>query len=314
MRRSHLLLALTAALCLASAVPAAAQTVSEEHHKPLRRVSTTSKALVRTPAQDRRVRKYWSPAKMASAVPILGKDLLPGLTGSTGQKPRAASAGAAQRWNNGGEISHTVGKVFFTLRKVDYVCSATSINSTNRDTLITAGHCVNNGPGEFATNWVFIPQYSPGNEPYGRWTARTLYAPTAWTEHGELNQDFGFAVLNSHGSKHLADAVGTQAVGFNTPRGAHIHSFGYPELAPYKGDALYLCEADPQQDTRGSDQGIPCDMTEGSSGGPWLADFNGSTGTIVSINSFGYDDIPNVMWGPYLGDTAESLYGTAQSS
>ncbi|NUS72809.1 MAG: hypothetical protein HOQ05_05315 [Corynebacteriales bacterium] len=308
MRRSHLLLALTALLSVALVVPAAAQTLTAEPTKPQRRVSTTSKALVRTAAQDRKVRKYWSPARMLAASPILGKGLLPET------KPRNASAPGAHRWNSGGAITSTVGKVFFTLNKIDYVCTATSINSANRDTLITAGHCVNSGPGAFATNWIFVPAYSPGNEPYGRWTARTLYAPANWTERGELAHDYGYAVLNTNGGSHIADVVGTQGVTFNPARGTHIHSFGYPELAPYKGDALYLCEGDAQQDTRGTGQGIPCDMTEGSSGGPWLTDFNGNTGNVMSVNSFGYDDTPNVMYGPYLGDTAENLYGTAQKS
>ena len=44
-------------------------------------------------------------------------------------------------------VSH-IGKVFFTLGGVDYVCSANSVTSANGNTVSTAGHCLNEGPGE----------------------------------------------------------------------------------------------------------------------------------------------------------------------
>ena len=55
-------------------------------------------------------------------------------------------------------------------------------------------------------------------------------------------------------------------------------------------------------------------MTGGSSGGPWFRDFNGSAGTQVSVNSFGYRGEKNAMYGPYFGSVIQSLYNTAQSS
>jgi hypothetical protein len=51
-------------------------------------------------------------------------------------------------------------------------------------------------------------------------------------------------------------------------------------------------------------------MTGGSSGGPW---FLGS-GAQNSVNSFGYNNIPNVMFGPYYGSVAQTTYATAAAS
>ena len=48
------------------------------------------------------------------------------------------------------------------------------MRSANRDTVLTAGHCVNDGPGAFHTNWMFVPGYRDGARPYGTWTARDL--------------------------------------------------------------------------------------------------------------------------------------------
>ena len=71
----------------------------------------------------------------------------------------------------------TTGKVFFTLGGVNYVCSGAATSSTNRDVVTTAGHCVNEGPGAFATNWAFVPAYNNGSRPYGTWTAAPWSRP-----------------------------------------------------------------------------------------------------------------------------------------
>ena len=49
-------------------------------------------------------------------------------------------------------------------------------------------------------------------------------------------------------------------------------------------------------------------MTGGSSGGPWLITNN----TVLnSVNSFGYQGLRNVMFGPDFGAQVQSAYGTA---
>ena len=46
--------------------------------------------------------------------------------------------------------------------RLDYVCSGTALLSGNKSVVWTAGHCVNEGPGDFATNWEFVPAYKDG--------------------------------------------------------------------------------------------------------------------------------------------------------
>lgn len=86
----------------------------------------------------------------------------------------------------------TIGKVFFTLGGSNYVCSGTATSSANRDVVTTAGHCLNEGPGAFATNWAFVPAYDKGSRPYGTWTARDLVTTSAWANQGDINYDGGF--------------------------------------------------------------------------------------------------------------------------
>jgi hypothetical protein len=49
-------------------------------------------------------------------------------------------------------------------------------------------------------------------------------------------------------------------------------------------------------------------MTGGSSGGGWIV---GSS--VYSVNSYGYTNQPDVMYGPYQGDVAQSLYNAASA-
>jgi V8-like Glu-specific endopeptidase len=207
--------------------------------------------------------------------------------------------------------------VFFTLDGGDFVCSASSVHSANRDTVVTAGHCVNSGPGEFATRWAFVPGYHDGYRPYGTWTARRLFAPTAWTERGNIDYDVGFAAVDRNDGRHLADAVGSQDIAFGSSRGQYAYAFGYPAVGRYDGNSLLYCQGTATDDSYGTDdQGMTCDMTDGSSGGPWLSRFDPKSGrgVLTSVNSFGYNGMPNVMWGPYFGDEIHSVFGTAQHS
>lgn len=208
-----------------------------------------------------------------------------------------------------------IGKVFFTLGGSDYVCSGNSVVSENGSTVSTAGHCVNEGPGTWATNWVFVPAYENGNAPYGAFAAEELFAPTEWSEQGDMTYDTAFARVTGENGEKLADVVGASGVAFNEDTGLDYTAYGYPAAAPFDGETLQSCHGTAQQDPTGDteSQGISCDMTGGSSGGPWFIG-EGSEGLQNSVNSFGYTAIPDVMWGPSWGSVIEGSYEMAQGS
>ncbi|ROR72475.1 trypsin-like serine peptidase [Bogoriella caseilytica] len=209
-------------------------------------------------------------------------------------------------------VSH-IGKVFFTIAGVDYVCSANSVVSDNDATVATAGHCLNDGAGTFASDFIFVPAYDNGQAPYGQWPAVDLITASAWSQQEDINYDIGFAVVSSSDGASLTEAVGASGVAFNQPRGQSYTAYGYPAGFPFDGETLETCAGVAQNDTFGGTQsiGIPCDMTGGSSGGPWLLG-SGPTGVQNSVNSFGYHALPDVMFGPYWGEVAEAVYAAAQ--
>jgi hypothetical protein len=57
---------------------------------------------------------------------------------------------------------------------------------------------------------------------------------------------------------------------------------------------------------------LACDMTGGSSGGPWYTGFdaNGNVGTLSSVNSYGYGD-GRAMYGPKFNTRTQATWNAA---
>jgi V8-like Glu-specific endopeptidase len=211
----------------------------------------------------------------------------------------------------------TIGKIFFTKASDgnDYVCSGSAVNSTNKRLIVTAGHCVSDGNGKFHKNVIFVPAYNPNNpkssqrEPYGRWSSCYLSTRTAWHTKEDLGQDIGMIKACDKGSSRLHNTVGYLGYKANVSRNQLWQSLGYPQAAPFDGRKLAYCRAlYATSDSRKSPatNGIGCNMTGGSSGGPWIVEYTpGKTGAvnyINGLNSYGYNKQPNVMYSPYFGD------------
>ncbi len=292
-----------------------------------------------TPRPSRRaqvaIRSYWTPARMAAARP--GEQLAAGGGGTRFIRgavldmylhrlrpvpaPQTETPEPGAPWTRGGAVVRTTGKVFFSLGGDDYVCSGSAVSSPDRSTVLTAGHCVYDPESSAAaTNWAFVPAYADGKAPYGVFPARHLVTPNGWRLRGDFDVDVAFADVGPNASgTALTDAVGGQPIAFGAPRGGLLRAFGYPAAAPWTGERLVNCAAAVVQDTSpapSQDQGMTCSMTPGSSGGPWFARFSSRTGrgTLVSVTSFSYSDQPGVLWGPYLGSTAKSLYTSVASA
>lgn len=292
MRRLQVLL-LAVLACALVAVPAA-----------------QAKVETKAVAQDKAaVTQYWTAERMRTAIPA---DKV--LSGSFAGKRKAAKLASAQQIPPPytSAPTRTNGKVFFTDGGSNYVCSGTAVLSGNSSVVWTAGHCVHDGASGFHTNWTFVPAYADGSRPYGTWTARTLLTTSAWAYNGDFSYDTGAAVVNANGGQRLTSVVGGRNIAFNTARQQNYAAHGYPAAPPFNGQRLWVCNSPLiYDDTSASPptMGIDCDMTGGSSGGGWIAN-----GSVVSVNSYGYATLPNVMFGPYQGSVARSLYTQASGS
>ena len=292
MRRLQLLV-LAVLACALVAVPAA-----------------QAKVKSKTVAQDKAaVQGYWTAERMRDAIPaekVRSSSAVPKAkpvkgTSATQIAPPYTSA-----------PTRTNGKVFFSDGGVNYVCSGTALLSGNKSVVWTAGHCVHDGANGFHTNWAFVPAYADGTRPYGTWAARTLLTTTGWANGGDFSYDNGAAVVSTNGGQALTDVVGGRGIAFNTAREQQYAAHGYPAASPFNGQRLWVCNAPLSYDDTNQSPatlGISCDMTGGSSGGGWIAN-----NSVVSVNSYGYKTLRNVMFGPYQGSVAQGLYTQASGS
>ncbi len=270
----------------------------------------------KTTAEQARVLNYWTRERIANATP---RDFVRNANGrfSLAQPaPHARPGGGSGNnvlgasWTGGGAVLTLSGKVLFTMNSGDYICSGTLISDSanDRSIVITAGHCsYDAADGGFARNWTFYPEfdtnatYTCSQSRWGCWVATALAVHNGFAQAGGFNTqattyDWSFAVLKNGGfADNLAEtALGaTMAKTFTAPAvGSQTFNFGYPAAGKYHGYDLTYCSDqifnDPLNDNLTF--GVDCDMTGGSSGGPWLANFNTSTGagTVDSVNSYGY--------------------------
>lgn len=175
-----------------------------------------------------------------------------------------------------------IGKVFVRSKSggVVFTCSGSAINNAGKNMVLTAGHCVYGG-GNFYIganyNWFFVPGYQNGNAPYGQWQAKTIATNNAWINKSNFNFDVGIALMFPLNNTQLVTRVGGLGLQWGLPAIGDRTAIGYPAEGRFNGENQYFCFGK----TRAYDTGqveMSCDMTRGSSGGPWIIGLNVSDG------------------------------------
>jgi hypothetical protein len=291
----------------------------------------------RARAEHNRIVEFWTPARINQAIP---RDFVRSGSGFTQLRERPGGGGgsrgvAGRPWTSGGPVAETTGKILFAMEGLYYVCSGSVATESvsGRSVVVSAGHCVyDEANGQFATNWMFIPNYDAApaaidlngsfcaQTKWGCWTATSLVVHNGYASAGGFNDqavqyDWGFAVLGTGGKTNtqLDATVGSQPVSFApVSLGTTVSAFGYPAAGKYTGIDLIYCQGPVGSDagTNGLTYGVGCNMTGGSSGGPWLAPFDGASGTQISVNSYGYGGVKK-MFGPMFNANTASTWSAA---
>ena len=210
----------------------------------------------------------------------------------------------------------TVGVLFFSQDEVDFRCSAASIGNF---AIWTAGHCVhtgNNSISGWSSDVVFVPAYKDGNTPFGIWTADNLWTRLEWYSSADLRFDIAGGILDTNTSgQSISQVVGNLGFAYNLSNNQHWFSFGYPSESPFTGKTQEICSSSFAYNDTGmgtpSPSGVGCDMTRGSSGGPWINQFDGLAGAsnyLNGNNSYRYTSHPEEMFSPYFGNEAKELW------
>jgi hypothetical protein len=217
--------------------------------------------------------------------------------------------------------TRTAGKVFFSQGAFDYECSGTVVHAPSRSLVMSAGHCayVSGLDGGYGTNWMFVPAYRDGLAPFGKWTAAGLVATPQWVGSsgilgsGDSRFDVSAATMAPRHGQKIEDVVGGRKPRFGGKRNVTYDAIGYPAEAPFNGRREFECVA-PYKGPDGSVGNPPtislaCDMTGGSSGGGWIVGGK----YIESVTSYGYNNDPNTLYGPYFGNAIRSFYQSVRN-
>ncbi len=312
--------------------------------KPMPATEASVAAVHTVTASQNQVLAHWTAARMraAKAAPVRSEartaepqghnlPLTSGPGSAPGVKPGAtphalaplADVTQSEVWTAHGQMpATTVGKLYFDEPDGSYECTASVINSANKNLIWTAGHCASDGDGTWFTNWLFVPDYADGNRPYGAWTAASASTPTGYLNGGDRDYDFAALRMNPNPA-NLADVTGSQGYTFNGGYEWNVSEFGYPyDTHPARsgitGQQLRYCNGTTWRPlfwpVQPDQMGIHCDQGHGASGGPWLADLQLDRGWGYLVGNVSYHvlDSSDEELSPYLGDAAVNVYNAQQ--
>lgn len=190
-----------------------------------------------------------------------------------------------------------------------HFCTASVVHSPQGNLAITAAHCVTGLSGTIA----FVPGYRSGSEPYGVWTVSKVYVDQAWSSGSSQNDDVAFIKLTpqSAAGGPIEDVTGAETLATKTPAKQMVEVVGYPDGS----DVPIACRDWTSQPMPGQLEFDCGGYTDGTSGGPFLADVNPGTGQGAVIGVIGgYEQggaTPDVSYSSGFGDNVASLYATA---
>ena len=191
-----------------------------------------------------------------------------------------------------------------------HFCTASVLQSSHGDLAVTAAHCVTGRTGPI----LFVPGYSAGKEPYGVWPVTAVYTDQAWQSAQNVNDDFAFLRLADSTSGEPVEAVtGAEKIAINPLVPVLVRVIGYPD----GGDQPIACVNWAKKFTA-TQLVFDCGgYTDGTSGGPFLADVSASgTGTIIGVIG-GYEqggDLPQVSYAATFSAATEALFKTAEAA
>jgi len=271
---------------------------------------------------------YWTKDRMKAATPVVEADGAASTTATPAKervKPMRAEEPMAALLNSAGGVgtqdaafSFTTGRIFFfdPEERTDKWCSGGAATGTRRRLVLTAAHCVHGGPGRtWKQNWVFVAGYQAGNEPVGRFSAFQFWVLTPWLNDRDRHYDYSFVITNNNQfGQRVVDAVGGHGLVSNAGR-PFVHVAGYPGNRDGGEIQWYCWGTTSRRSLFNSDQKIGCAWGGGSSGGPWLRDYNHTNGLgmAISVTSSGPDCVCEI-YGPYFDDALWTLRDAANNA
>jgi V8-like Glu-specific endopeptidase len=221
------------------------------------------------------------------------------------QGPPAAASGRPFRG------TPAVGALFTRSRAGlgNHFCTASVVHSRRGDVLITAAHCLTGKPVGGPDGIVFVPGFHDGRAPYGTWQVTAVFVDQAWSARHDPDDDVAFLHAGPPGSQ-IEQTTGAERLGVSRPP-QPVQVIGYPDGA----GRPVGCQV-PARGFGARQMVFDCDgFTDGTSGGPFLAQVSKATGrgTVIGVIG-GYQqggDTPDISYSPRFAADVAALYGAA---
>ena len=211
----------------------------------------------------------------------------------------------------------TCGKLFVTFGGQDLWASAAVVGSKN--VILTAGHAVyDRRTGSWASNVRFFPQYPLVNPRWNFW-GNYMAVNTKYTDTTGRHYDHAFDYGMIWSDENPGDGVGWLGLIWNaSTSGRTWDAVAYPALPNPPFDGHTMCEArgtaaqvlwygytDERSITLDNDN-----MEGGSSGGPWITDYNGAYEYANGLQGQAVVDDYHIFWtyGPYFTEEVKNLF------
>jgi V8-like Glu-specific endopeptidase len=236
-------------------------------------------------SETAQTQSYWTPARMAAATPAATQPV----AGTALRKAATTVSGYPTAHLFGG--ARTVGALFLhSATTGDHYCTASVVDSTKRDLIITAAHCILPigkpiGHSTYYTNVAYVPMYDHGKTPYGIWpaTARTVHS--YWIKNRDPDVDFGFFALSPQNGKEIGNVTGYNTLKINNGYTTWVDVIGYPDTSLSPFNRPVWCG---NRTSRAAQYQIRFDcngMYNGTSGSPYLHNYNSRTqsGQLIGV-------------------------------
>lgn len=205
----------------------------------------------------------------------------------------------------GGPVE-TVGKIIWDAGRGQIgLCSGAIVDAPNGSVVATAAHCVTS-PGEPQPPrraW-FVPAYDHDIDRYREegWRITSFHTPDDWDVTRKmadiLPYDYAFLGVAEKDGRTIQEVHGANRPVFEEiNENRSVTALGYPAVDPYDGESLHYCSGPARvlssTGTATANAGglllENCDMTQGSSGGPWIQEYDAASesGTLVGVMSVG---------------------------
>jgi V8-like Glu-specific endopeptidase len=188
-------------------------------------------------------------------------------------------------------------------------CTASVVDSPGKDLLVTAAHCIY--WHTYHQDVTFVPGYDSGQRPYGTWVPDHMLVDRRWSEYSDPDLDVGFIILQPLDGRNIQDVVDGNRLAVNPDSAMLVRVSGYPVDSGQVVTCVNWTARQAQYQLRFDCAGLP----DGTSGSPWLTDYNPVTGTGTVVGLIGgYQqggDTSSVSYSPYFNWHVRNLYEQA---